>query len=550
MPGGYYGGDDSTSPCGNRSIKQVEREKLTPDSKGVIFAMVGLPARGKSFISRKMERFLGWRGLNTRLFNVGKYRRDADNPEMSGRSEFFSDSNSDAQASREAAAEAAILDVLAFLDGDGEVAIFDATNSTVSRRQRMRDIVAAHHRQYSLIFIEVTCDDHEVVDKNLLNKVKNSPDFAGLNAQEALVDLRARIAHYESRYETVRDDEGSYIKLFNLSSKVTANACYGRISKSVLPYLMAIHLGTRPIWLVRAGSGKEVLQSLGSTDSDSGSDSSLAMKRDCTAKLSNAGRGFAARLAEFVRERVSAYWRGLGKDEEETAVMTSTMPRAVASLCYTTLRHEQTPALNPINKGSIGDGWWDVECDDSLPPWKELQRRHPEFYEKWIQDPLNTRFPGGESYRDLMARLELFFVEATMTTRPLLVVSHVTVLQMLIAYFRDIPISDSWSIPVPKDTVFEMTPTLGGGFKFAEYPLAGSAEPAPSEKEVLGDDGPAPSSCVCGNVFMPDAIFCRKCGQRRAMEGAKRGLPNGSQHAMTSAGPISTEALPKRVGVC
>ena len=38
--------------------------------------MVGLPARGKSFISRKISRFLQWRGLQVEIFNVGKYCRE------------------------------------------------------------------------------------------------------------------------------------------------------------------------------------------------------------------------------------------------------------------------------------------------------------------------------------------------------------------------------------------------------------------------------------------------------------------------------------------
>ena len=37
--------------------------------------MVGLPARGKSFISKKIERFLSWRGDEVQIFNVGERRR-------------------------------------------------------------------------------------------------------------------------------------------------------------------------------------------------------------------------------------------------------------------------------------------------------------------------------------------------------------------------------------------------------------------------------------------------------------------------------------------
>ena len=38
--------------------------------------MVGLPARGKTYIARKISRYLSWRGHKTRVFNVGNYRRE------------------------------------------------------------------------------------------------------------------------------------------------------------------------------------------------------------------------------------------------------------------------------------------------------------------------------------------------------------------------------------------------------------------------------------------------------------------------------------------
>jgi hypothetical protein len=34
-----------------------------------------VPARGKSYISKKIYRFLNWLGFNTQVFNVGNYRR-------------------------------------------------------------------------------------------------------------------------------------------------------------------------------------------------------------------------------------------------------------------------------------------------------------------------------------------------------------------------------------------------------------------------------------------------------------------------------------------
>lgn len=37
--------------------------------------MVGLPGRGKTFLCNKLVCYLNWLGHDTKLFNVGSYRR-------------------------------------------------------------------------------------------------------------------------------------------------------------------------------------------------------------------------------------------------------------------------------------------------------------------------------------------------------------------------------------------------------------------------------------------------------------------------------------------
>jgi hypothetical protein len=41
----------------------------------LVLIMVGLPARGKSYLAKKLKRYLSWLGYHTRVFNVGDYRR-------------------------------------------------------------------------------------------------------------------------------------------------------------------------------------------------------------------------------------------------------------------------------------------------------------------------------------------------------------------------------------------------------------------------------------------------------------------------------------------
>jgi len=51
---------------------------MTPGQESgqkIALVMVGLPARGKTFVARKLQRYLSWLGHPTRVFNVGNYRR-------------------------------------------------------------------------------------------------------------------------------------------------------------------------------------------------------------------------------------------------------------------------------------------------------------------------------------------------------------------------------------------------------------------------------------------------------------------------------------------
>ena len=81
------------------------------------------------------------------------------------------------------------------------------------------------------------------------------------------------------------------------------------------------------------------------------------------------------------------------------------------------------------------------------------------------------RFPGGESYRDLIRRLTSVVIDVEQQVIPTLVVSHVSILQSLIAYFRNTPVEKCMSIQVPLHTIVKFTPVRGGGWKETLIPL-------------------------------------------------------------------------------
>ncbi len=79
----------SSTPSRSRpttlDIPGLTRSKVSPDGRiaqrdigsKLVIVMVGLPARGKSYVTRKIARYLNWLQHDTRIFNVGERRRVA-----------------------------------------------------------------------------------------------------------------------------------------------------------------------------------------------------------------------------------------------------------------------------------------------------------------------------------------------------------------------------------------------------------------------------------------------------------------------------------------
>ena len=211
-----------------------KRSALTESASRLCIVLVGLPGRGKSFIGRKLGTFLNWRGARCKVFNVGKYRRDVVG---TGTADFFKTTNSTSTNVREQVAQMALDDMFEWLeepirnmaetddyrDVQDSVAIFDATNSTRARRDMIQRQCAERHFDVGVVFVESICDDKDLLEENFRQKIKISPDFAGMPFNEALKDLKARVKNYEDVYETLDDDGVSYIKVFNLSAKILAN---------------------------------------------------------------------------------------------------------------------------------------------------------------------------------------------------------------------------------------------------------------------------------------------------------------------------------------
>lgn len=209
-------------------------------------AMVGLPARGKSTLAKRIQAGLAEQGISTAIFNNGQLRRQLFGME-SASAEFFNPGNLRAQRLRAQIAYQNMERARAWLDGDGEVAIIDATNGSVAQRVELSAIL----RDRPVLFIECVNDDPLLLDASIRRKTR-LPEFSGMAEEEALASFRKRLAYYESVYMPV-SKERCWIRVDAVDSRIQDEA-----PSNDLPYYAAIRdivalRWVQDLYLVRHG---------------------------------------------------------------------------------------------------------------------------------------------------------------------------------------------------------------------------------------------------------------------------------------------------------
>jgi 6-phosphofructo-2-kinase len=150
-------------------------------SDKLVIVMVGLPARGKSYVTKKLCRYLNWLQYESKIFNVGDRRRTqqkvsqpvSPHPDSDINGErkteehtanFFNFDNVEARNFREAVAMETLDELLEYLSGNhGSVAVFDATNTTIERRDSIvHKIRGQSGHDFQILFLESQCFDDSV----------------------------------------------------------------------------------------------------------------------------------------------------------------------------------------------------------------------------------------------------------------------------------------------------------------------------------------------------------------------------------------------------
>jgi broad specificity phosphatase PhoE len=370
---------------------------------------------------------LNWLGINSKVFNVGSYRRS--NLGSGQKSDFFDHNNEKAMSQRRELSHVAMDDMLNFLSHGGQCGIFDATNTTRERRDYIIERITKEFPKIPLeriMFIESVCDDTMIIESSVKSIKVKSTDYTNVDEKEAIEDFFNRIHEYEKVYQPLCDEQDetkSWIKLIDVRKRIILNRIHGYLPFRVVSLLMNNNILPRKIYLSRHG------ESLYNLDDKVGGDPDLSDK----------GKAYAKVLYKFISQQ--QYF-------DKMNLWTSTLKRTIqTSALFTNTTMKRYKQLDEIDAGL---------CDGMS--YAQIEREMPNEFAERQKDKFNYRYPRGESYKDIVFRIEPLILEMEAQIDSLLLLTHQAITRVFYAYLLGKKPEDCVDVAIPLHTVIEIQP--------------------------------------------------------------------------------------------
>ncbi len=416
------------------------------------FAFCGLPARGKTHIARRLARYLEFfHAQPVKIFNVADYRRE----KYSGLkdAEWFDSANTEGVEARDECNVLAINDLVAHLnEHEDGVAILDSSNSTHERRSYVLDEVLKTGAK--LLWIEVSCDDVDFIANQISSVSRTSPDYEGVDFAFAVSDYQSRLSKYEAKYEPLdekhpKECKWSYFKCDHSKHWFCSYRVRGHLPLKVVHFIMNMRNSSHAFYLTRHGQSE--YNAIGRIGGDSG--------------ISSYGLEYAKALASFVEEKITHDEDG---NEVHARLWTSTMRRTKETAQFIKqktimVRDETDPAIEYEWVQMRPRHWHHLDelfagsCDGMT--YEEIEEKFPDEFSLRQKDKLAYRYPRGESYLDVIARLEPIILEMERHREPLLIIGHQAILRIVYAFYTGISRAEAPYVSIPLNTVVEMIPS-------------------------------------------------------------------------------------------
>ena len=283
------------------------------------------------------------------------------------------------------------------------------------------------------------------------------------------------------RQDDGSEDDLSYIKLYNYGGKVVTNRMHGYLRMRIAQFLTTTHTTPHVIFLSRHGQSEyNVLGKIGGNP-----------------PLSEAGKRYAERLGEWVPQNICHTKSGLPikarlwtSSLQRTILTAEHIPHPIIPITQLLSAMQGAEAFLPetdiadpgandeyaaqiraaaaqmsIASGASPppelqdadtDGMWEQmsprvyrNLDEIFAGeyegmrYEDIKRLRPDEASLRAMDKIGYRYPRGESYFDILSRLDPLVHEMESYHEPLLIVSHQAVLRVLYAYLMGKPRSSA-----------------------------------------------------------------------------------------------------------
>ena len=121
--------------------------------------------------------------------------------------------------------------------------------------------------------------------------------------------------------------------------------------------------------------------------------------------------------------------------------------------------------------------------------YKQVEELHPEIASARKKDKLRYRYPGGESYVDVITRLEPVILELERQRGPVLIIGHNAVIRAIYAYYMGLKQEECTTLDIPLHTLIRLT-TRAYGAEEQRIPLDVENVDNNRTPESSGDDEP------------------------------------------------------------
>eukprot|EP00796_Vickermania_ingenoplastis_P009171 gene9171-6450_t len=429
--GGHTNLNNATSSADADSVPSSSTSQGVPDFSSIpqpmvgslIVIMVGLPGRGKTYIARQICRYFQWNGLPSTIF--------ADKKEA-----YKEGTTKDSRKVVELTSK-----VMKFITQSGGVAIIDGRFEATSNRQAiLREILKTERiKMNRVIFVEVICNNPEVIHRNILQ----ARDLSNReNGEEFVEEYYRSIKNCENGYKTlnpISDVDLSYIRIED-NAVYSLNQISGWMPSRLAFMLHNLNHTPTAVYLTRSGEYVDL------SSGRIGGNSSLTAR----------GTAYTQALFEFFQKEL--------KPTEFLNVLSSCATRStqtcapfskIALLDEVPRDQESStepppfhcrvvyfPTLDDINHG---------DCEGMLI--SEVKQTMPYTIQEMKADPYYTAWPNGECLHQVFnSRLEPHIHDIQASSAPVLVISHLSLLQGLHSYF----VSPDGSGSVNPQTAFKI----------------------------------------------------------------------------------------------